>query len=108
MMMGRIVIACYRPKPDQSDALRELLQMHHSILESQGLVTRREPIVMAAADGTVVEVFEWISNEAIEKAHRNPVVAEMWEQFDRLCDHVPVGSLSEAEQLFSEFTPISI
>ena len=31
---------------------------------------------------------DWISKEATEKAHRNPVVAEMWDQFDRVCDYV--------------------
>ena len=29
---------------------------------------------MRAADGTIVEVFEWRSAEAIQQAHNNPAV----------------------------------
>ena len=32
-------------------------------------MTERAPIVMRAADETIVEVFEWVSREAIEGAH---------------------------------------
>lgn len=104
--MGRIVIACYRPKPDQGRALLQLMQMHHSILKSQALVTNRQPILMQAADDTVIEVFEWASKEAIDAAHDNPVVAEMWEQFSKVCDYVPVAAVPEANELFSEFVPV--
>ena len=106
--MGRIVIACYRPKPDQGKALFQLVQMHHSILKSQGLVTNRAPILMQSTDETVVEVFEWASPEAIAAAHENPVVTEMWEQFGKVCDAVPIASVPEAKELFSEFRPVLI
>jgi hypothetical protein len=33
-----------------------------------------------ASDGTVIEVFEWKSQEAIAAAHTNPVVQKMWEK----------------------------
>ena len=69
--MGRIVIACYRPKPGKLDALRALMADHLPILRSQDLVTDRESIIMEAEDGTIVEVFEWKSQEAIEAAHSN-------------------------------------
>jgi 3-methyladenine DNA glycosylase AlkD len=74
--MGRIVIACYRPKPGRQDALRVMLQHHVVTLRSLGMVTDRPPITMEAADGTFVEVFEWASREAIDAAHGHPVVLE--------------------------------
>ena len=106
--MGRIVIACYKPKPGQAQALKELMQVHFSLLKSQRLVTKRDSILMEASDGTIIEVFEWVSKEAIEAAHDNPVIAEMWEQYSRVCDYIPVGDVPEAGQLFSEFTPIDV
>ena len=106
--MGCIVVACYKPKTGQAQALRELMRMHHSILKSQGLVTTRESIVMEAEDGTIVEVFEWASKEAIEVAHQNPVVAEMWDQYSRVCDYVPIANVPEASQIFSQFSPVVI
>lgn len=106
--MGRVVIACYKPKSGHSESLRELLQIHRPVLRSQGLVTNREPIVVEAADGTVIEVFEWVSKEAIAAAHQNPVIAEMWEQYAKVCDYVPIGDVAEASQLFSEFEPVDV
>ena len=104
--MGRIVIATYRPKPGKRAELETLMATHLTILRSQDLVTDRESILMRAQDGTIIEVFEWKSKQAIESAHTNPAVLAMWEKYAQVCDYVPVGEVSEARQLFSEFTPI--
>jgi hypothetical protein len=104
--MGRIVIVGYKPKPGKSEALKELMKTHLSILQQQGLATDRKSIIMEAGDGTIVEVFEWVSAEAIQNAHKNPVVLQMWGEYAGVCDYVPVGSLAEAGSLFSDFTPV--
>ena len=102
------MIACYRPKPGQDDALYGLMLTHVATLRSIGLVTSRAPITMRAADGSFVEVFEWASPDAIRAAHTHPVVLAMWEEYGKVCDYVPVGSLAEAAQLFSEFSPVEV
>lgn len=104
--MGKIVIACYRPKPGMKERLAELTRRHVHRLRAEGLVTDREPIVMEAQDGTVVEVFEWKSAEAIEAAHSNPRVQRMWEEYANICEYVPIAELDEAKQLFSEFAAL--
>ena len=106
--MGRVVIACYRPKPGHADALRALVVRHHATLHGLGLVTDRAPIAMQAADGTFVEVFEWRSTEAIEQAHHDPTVLAMWEEYALVCDYVPVAAVDEATRPFSEFTPVDV
>ena len=69
--MGRIVIACYRPKAGKKEALKRLILDHVATLRSEGLVTERTPITMEAEDGTIVEVFEWVSSAAIrERPHQ--------------------------------------
>jgi hypothetical protein len=104
--MERIVIAAYRPKPGQAEALRALMHTHLPRLRAEGLVTDRESILMEAKDGSFVEVFGWKSKEAIEAAHHNPAVLAMWSEYAAVCDYVPVATLAEAQQLFSEFTPV--
>jgi hypothetical protein len=106
--MGRIVIACYRPKAGQQEALHTLMQTHVKTLRSLGLVTERAPITMQAKDGSFVEVFEWVSADAIQAAHGNPVVLKMWEAFGHACEYVPVTAIPEAAQLFSDFTPVAV
>jgi hypothetical protein len=106
--MGRIVIACYRPKPGQDGALRELVRHHVTRLRSIGLVTNRVPVVMQAKDGTLLEVFEWVSADAIQTAHSHPDVLKMWEEFGAVCDYVPLAAVAEAGEMFAEFTPVEV
>lgn len=104
--MGRIVIVGYKPKPGKNEALKTLMRTHLPRLQKEGLATSRESILMEAADGTIIEVFEWISEEAIRNAHTNPVVLQMWVEYAEVCDYVPIGSLAEADNLFSAFKPM--
>ncbi len=101
--MGRIVIACYKPKSGMNERLRALMETHLSRLRDQDLVTARDSIMMEAEDGTIIEVFEWRSKAAIEAAHTNPRVLEMWEEYAEVCDYVPLETVPEASQLFAEF-----
>ncbi|MDP9081621.1 MAG: hypothetical protein M3O71_29770 [Bacteroidota bacterium] len=104
--MGRIVIVAYKPKPGKAEALKELTKSHVPRLKAEGLVTDREPVIVETADGTIIEVFEWRSAEAIQQAHSNPVVHTIWAEYAAVCDYVPLNSLSEASNLFAEFTAV--
>lgn len=102
--MTRIVIVGYRPKPNCEAALAKLMETHVQRLRAEGLATARKSIVMRSGDGTFVEVFEWVNEDAMKSAHSNPRVQEMWAEYAKVCDYVPVADLEEAKQLFSEFT----
>ena len=104
--LPRPVIACYRPKPGQEAVLLDLVRSHVHALRRLCLVTDRAPYCMRAADGTLVEVFEWASAKAIEAAHENPEVHAMWAAFGAACTYVKISELTEAQQLFAEFTAL--
>lgn len=101
--MGRITIAVYRPKKGREAELDRLVKAHLPVLRKEGLVTGRVPVVMKAADQTVVEVFEWKSKEAISLAHSNAAVLKMWESFNEVCDYLPPVSVPEFQNMFAEF-----
>jgi quinol monooxygenase YgiN len=105
--VGRIVIAAYRPKPGKQAELRALMPDHLPRLRAEGLVTDRSSIMMEASDGTVIEVFEWVSREAVEAAHENPAVLAMWAEYAEVCDYIPAGEVPEINSLFSEFSPLT-
>ena len=105
-MSGLIVIVAYRPKPGKEKDLLELVRSRVPTLRREGFVTDRTPIVMRARDGTIVEVSEWKSQEAIDAAHKNPNVLAMWEKFFAICDCVPFRTLEEAEEMFPNFEPL--
>ena len=104
--MGSISVACYKPKPGCEDALRELVRNHLPPLRAQELVTERPSIVMRTADGTIVEVFEWVSQEAIAGAHSNPVVLDLWKRFEAVCTYEIPSNLAEFTKMFAHFEPI--
>ena len=104
--MGSISVACYRPRAGCAEALVELVRDHLPPLRSQGLVTERPSIVMRTADGTIVEIFEWVSPEAIAGAHENPVVIELWKRFEAVCSYETPAKLPEFQKMFSHFEPI--
>lgn len=104
--MGIIVIVAYKAKPGKIEKLKAITKLHVPRLKKEGLVTEREPIIMQATDDTIVEVFEWLSDEAIQKAHNNNAVRQMWEEYAEVCEYVPISQLSEAGDLFASFKPM--
>jgi quinol monooxygenase YgiN len=104
--MGSIVIACYKPRPGCEAALLALVREHIPPLLAEGLVTDRTPIVMRTADGTLIEVFEWVSKEAIAKAHESPAVRELWKRFEAVCWYETPANLPEFQNMFSGFEPV--
>jgi len=106
MSTERIVIVGYKPFAGKETALKELIKNHVGILRAQGLASDREPILMQSANGTIIEVFGWKSKEAIEAAHTNPAVQKMWGEYAEVCEYIPIGSIQEATNLFSEFKPV--
>ncbi len=105
-MSGVVVIVAYRPKPGKENELVDLVRGRVPTLRKEGLVTDRPPTIMRASDGTIIEVSEWKSREAIDAAHKNPNVLAMWNKFFALCDCVPLKSLAEAEEMFAGFEPV--
>lgn len=106
--MGVLVIVAYRPLPGKEQKLLELTKQHLPVLRREGLTTDRPSYAMKAADGTIVEVFEWKSKEALAAAHENPAVQEMWKSYQETCEYVPLAKLKECNDLFAGFEPIEL
>ncbi|MBM4384978.1 MAG: hypothetical protein FJ091_16625 [Deltaproteobacteria bacterium] len=107
--MPEIVFALYRPKLGREADLLAIVKGHVPALRELGLVTARTPIVARSRkDGTIIEVFEWASNEAIERAHRDPAVQAIWTRFGECADYPTFGQLAEAGEMFAGFEPVDV
>ncbi|MAW80059.1 MAG: hypothetical protein CMI63_07455 [Parvularcula sp.] len=106
--MSIMVIACYRPKFGKEAELHDLMKIHLPVLRAEGLVDEGPSLCGRADDGTYVEVFCWVSQDAIDAAHENLNVLAMWEKFAEACDYVTIGDLPEAKQMFSAFAPVDL
>ena len=106
--MGRIVIVAYTPKAGKERELSAAVKKHLVVLRAEQLVTDRPAWVMRASDGSVIEIFEWRSAQAIDQAHSNPAVQALWKEFDAACDYTPLRNLAETEQMFAEFESVKL
>lgn len=106
--MGLIVISAYKPKPGKEHELKEAVKTHVPILMELGMATNRTVTAMKAKDGTILEVFEWVSKEAINDAHNHPRVHQMWAEFEACCEYVKLDDVAECKGLFAEFTPVEL
>lgn len=106
--MGVIVIACFKPKEGKTDLLLEAVKEHLPVLRKEDLITDREGIVMRSGNGSIIEIFEWKSEDAIEKAHSSKSVLKLWEKFEEACEYIPITNIEEAKGLFPGFEPVKL
>ena len=101
--MGRVVFAIYKPFNRKIDALLEIVKQHKPLLLQENLVTSRPFIVLKTKNGSIIEIFEWKSEAAIEAAHSNKKIMEIWDAFSKVCTYETLQSLDEANSIFSDF-----
>jgi hypothetical protein len=102
------VIAAYRPKPGKDRALRKLMREHRRTLAEAQLVTPRQPLILRArSDGTLLEIFEWASARAADRAHRHAPIRAMWKKLAEVADFVALSEIKEAGKAFSHFEAVA-
>lgn len=104
--MGIIVICSYRPRPGREDDARALMAAHVPLLRAHDLVTDRPVMRGRAADGALVEIFEWESEEKSRGAPSIPEIGVHWKKMAEAMEFVPLASLGEAQHPFAHFTPL--
>jgi hypothetical protein len=61
---------------------------------------------MRAADGAIIEIFEWVPQEAISGAHSDPAVRELWNRFEAVCQYQIPANIAEFQDMFAHFEPL--
>lgn len=107
-MDGRMVIAVYTPKAGRSAELIAVLKRHLPLLRELGLATSRQALVMKSlSNGSILEIFEWKSEEAVAQAHEHPRVRAYWKEMEDVCTYGPPGALPEMQNFFPHFEPLN-
>jgi hypothetical protein len=107
MTQGEIVIACYQPKPDKEKETARLAEGHYQVLQKLGFVSERRPMIFQAENGTILEIFEWVSSDVAHMAHDHPEVAAYWERMAQNCSFVAPSTLAEMQKPFCHFKPLN-
>jgi hypothetical protein len=101
---GKVLsFATYKAKPAQEEALIKLVERHLPTLRDLGFATDRENYIAKSEDGTIIEVFEWSSVNAVNAAHQHPEVSDIWEKMALVADFNPINRLPELNGPFADF-----
>ena len=84
-------IAHYRVKPGCEDEFLAIVDRHTTTLRELGLVTDRDTEVYLGTERgvegpLVIEVFDWVDEDASRRAHTHPAVSAVWESMGPLCE----------------------
>lgn len=101
-------MALFRPKPGHESELMACMRDHLPVLRARGLATDAPSTVLRAGDGTLVEIFDWRSAEAIDAAHADPEVAKLWARYAACCDYVTFADLAEGRAMFPSFERVTL
>jgi quinol monooxygenase YgiN len=105
-MSAFVFMALYRPKPGKENELKEVLKVHIPVFREERLLTNRELLTLQAEDGTIIEIAEWKSSEAIDKAHQSEKVMAVWDKIGAAAELTNLSSLTEAQYPFPNFKAI--
>lgn len=101
------VIACYRPHEGKDAQLAELVRSHLPTLRNEGLISDDEPVHLLAADGTVLEIFSWKSEQHSRSAEGNDAVQAVWGAIAACADFRQLEQLEEAGRPFAHFQRVT-
>ena len=104
--MGLIVIAAFKPHVGKEEELLRIIAERLPLLRRLGLATERRPMLVRSREGAIIEISEWVSEEAIARAHGEPEVLALWERYERCCTYVRLNTLAEAGEDFAVFEAI--
>lgn len=82
---------------------------HLKNLRSWGMATDAPSVLLRSRhDGSYLEVFDWVSKEVVDTAHKDPRVLAMWDAFGKVCDYVTLKDLKEAPEMFAHFDRVEL
>ena len=84
-------VARYQVKADRVDEFLDLIDGHWTMLRELELVTDRDVEVFVGperdtGEPVVIEIFEWVDDDASGRAHTHPRVSGVWEAMGPLCE----------------------
>jgi hypothetical protein len=107
-----VVLAVYRvPVKLQAKFSRIVSEKREYFLKA-GYRTSREPIFLRSGSSPefLIDIFEWTSELAIERAHSDPVVQRYWSEMESLWIDGGLGlsQLPESDEAFAGFEPVAL
>lgn len=105
--MPRILIVAYRPKSGKSDDVLALLAQQLKAIRNVGTRTTRDPWLMHASNGEILQISEYSSERDVERCWEDVTYQDIGAQLTALCDMVPIRSLQESSAAYMDLQAVA-
>ncbi len=102
----RITLSAYRAKDGRADEVLPHLREEISALRARRHITSRPAAICRTARGEFLVVSEWSTEHAVDDAHADEVILEIWRRKERLVEYLAPGELAGADVPFASFDVI--
>ena len=102
-MAKQLAFAMYKPNEGKEGDLKEILKEHLPLLREFELISDKETYTIKATDGTIIEIFEWLSEETKAIAHQHPATRQLWGRMMAICTFPAMRDLDEGKRSFPDF-----
>ena len=110
--MGYVVLAPYRVKKENQPEFFEVLKEKREYFLKNGFMTKRTPVLLQSRqdEEILIDIFEWTSEQHIDKAHEDEGVRKLWTKMEALWEKggFKLNKLKEAEMSFPNFIPVDL
>ena len=102
-----LALAAYRPRPEREDDLLVFLHEELALLRRRGHVTERRAPVVRAPKGELLVVLEWSTDHAVDDAHVDPDILEVWDRKAELAEYIAPAALPGSDIPFARWPVIA-
>jgi len=99
----RLTLSVYRPRPDREDELLPHLREEIAALRARGHITARRAVICRAPSGAYLVVSEWASPTAVDDAHADASIIEIWRRKDTLAEYLAPADLDGSGVPFASY-----
>lgn len=107
-----VVLAVYRVAEKAQPQFLRVVAEKREYFQKTGYTTARSPILLRSGSSPefLIDIFEWASEQAIERAHSDPIVLRYWAEMERLWIDGGLGlnQLPESDESFAGFEPVAL
>ena len=101
-----LALAAYRPRSEREDDFLVFLHEELALLRRRGHVTERRAPVVRAPKGELLVILEWSTDHAVDDAHADPDVLEVWDRKAELAEYIAPAALSGSDIPFARWPVI--
>lgn len=74
----------YRVRPEAAQDFERVISDKWTRFQELGLITGPTVLVRAEDPNLFIEMFAWVSEDAVRRAHREPDVLSAWDRLDEM------------------------